>query len=244
MKTIKLFVKFAFTSLSPDAQPISLGITSNNDKTFYAEFTDFDINRCDDWVKKNVISKLEFNKRFSDDWCDNGDHLRRKLMGNIDNTSTSLREWLDLQFKDFNIQFVVDCSYLSSMWIIDLLDERLSCPGVALIPESVIPSNMTASDFVAELRRTWGNVILQESNDKIEWVKGYKQGLPILPKNICPIVEDLNTLVAYSEGISVKDAFETDRQALAWNPVLYNQQKYNALFDAEVIKTIYNDLTR
>jgi hypothetical protein len=76
MKTINLYFDFEFTSLSPDAQPISLGIVSddinktlmppcdvyhesvNYSKSFYAEFTDFDINRCDDWVKENVVGKL------------------------------------------------------------------------------------------------------------------------------------------------------------------------------------------
>ena len=80
---LKLFFDFEFSSLSPDAQPISLGIVSERmltgdhivnafrdqpmgdlSKSFYAEFSDFDLNRCDDWVKENVVSKLHnFNKQ-------------------------------------------------------------------------------------------------------------------------------------------------------------------------------------
>ncbi len=86
MKTINLFFDCEFTSLSPDAQLISIGVVSDEmttdinspvdeiakammgqkqskyfpSKSFYAELSDFDINRCDSWVKENVVSKFKF----------------------------------------------------------------------------------------------------------------------------------------------------------------------------------------
>ena len=313
-KTIKLFLKFHFTSLSPDAQPISLAVVSESllnaselnsaegvdmvealgsvmmsgstgldqkrineiedkmleSKSFYAEFSDFDINRCDDWVKENVISKLSWSKHGEGSsnykyGSDNSTNANRNIIGDTNFIKSGLSEWLS-QFKDFDIQFIVDCSYLSSMWIVELLDKRNSNPGVALIPESVIPNGVTGKDFIKELRKTHGNVILRDANneDKIEWVKGYKTGLPILPSNISPITEDLNQIIAREKGISIREAFEMNREELAFghhseglykrlknldsntaneltsNPIDGN--KLNALWDAKVIKTIYNKL--
>jgi len=129
MKTINLYFDFEFTSLSPDAQPISLGIVSDdlmpvdfpneypnadnadwvptNDyksKSFYAEFSDFDLNRCDDWVKENVVKKL---------WMDYGhntvfyDDNRWDSYGSFDYNKQMLEGYLE-QFSDYQIQFVKD----------------------------------------------------------------------------------------------------------------------------------------
>lgn len=166
MKAINLFFDMEFTSLSPDAQVISLGIVSEDimnpdnlakewldsdnpymplasellgksSKSFYAEFTDFDTNRCDDWVKENVVGKLkyhnyEYPKIMPDnivaniiDFKDMGrgtifQHEQTnetdlrvfhdsspELFGNTTFVKTVLKEWLK-QFSDYQITFVKD----------------------------------------------------------------------------------------------------------------------------------------
>jgi hypothetical protein len=197
MKAIKLFVKFHFTSLSLDAQPISMAIVSDDMPTvdfpseyprdefkgdthheFYAEFTDFDIDRCDDWVKYNVVSKLKYQVVGKVMLLNQGPDM--SIGGSIDYVSECLDEWLS-KFKDYRIQFVVDCSYLSSAWI-------------------------------------------------------------IIPENVSPVTRDLNELIATIKKISINEAFNMDRRELALIPVLYEQQRFNALYDAKIIKTIYNNL--
>lgn len=283
MEEIKLFVKFHFTSLSPDAQPISMAVVSEDyydsgdvanvidevmrnkakgiesktedeymreiakSTSFYAEFTDYDIERCDDWVKENVISKLEFEKRTDDDWVDNASLKEVKCMGKSSGIKARLNEWLK-QFEWFQIQFVVDCSYLSSMWIFDLLDERRDYKGMFLIPESLIPSNKTAEDFIKELK-TMQHAVVVGNDPKIEYLNTYKVGLPKLPKNVSPITEDLNDLLAYKIGISPKKAFDLDRGG-DMSKYLYDfcdklktsNPKYNAHWDAIVIKEVYQTL--
>lgn len=140
MKNINLYFDFEFTSLSPEAQPISLGIVSdeiielyggifvephNNKqdrieaaheihpsrytkgkvKSFYAEFADFDINRCDDWVKENVVSKLKFYKNVAPDIP--AENNLQCAIGNVEVVSEYLKQWLS-QFSDYQIQFVKD----------------------------------------------------------------------------------------------------------------------------------------
>lgn len=143
MKTLNLYFDMEFTSLSPDAQPISLGIVSDEisykdyasgmeintnpilgvlsgkykeksySKSFYAEFSDFDINRCDDWVKLNVIPKTDigYNKKYQNDYEPVPHYLTKdnfsRCVGDTDKVIKSLKEWLS-QFSDYQIQFVKD----------------------------------------------------------------------------------------------------------------------------------------
>ena len=81
-----------------------------------------------------------------------------------------------------------------------------------------------------------------------------KTGLPILPSNISPVPQDLNDLIAYKKGISVREAFELDREGLAASIKMMDDlmgfcaknnvtsPKHIALWDAKVIKAIFNKL--
>ena len=67
-----------------------------------------------------------------------------------------------------------------------------------------------------------------------------RYGLPKLPENISPVPADRNDLIAFKKGISVKEAFEFDREMLAGNTE--GASKHNSLFDAKIIKEIYNNI--
>jgi hypothetical protein len=68
----KIFFDLEFTGLTQHSTPVSLGMVSEDEKEFYAEFTDFDLLQVDDWLEENVISKLNYpdgktNKVFYDE---------------------------------------------------------------------------------------------------------------------------------------------------------------------------------
>lgn len=82
----------------------------------------------------------------------------------------------------------------------------------------------------------------------------FKIGLPKLPPNFPPVAQDLNDLIAQRKGISVSAAFDLDRDALVHgcgaiqvsellskSPSHTHKNIYNALWDAEVTKLIYNN---
>ena len=52
----KIFFDCEFTGLHKNTTLISIGLISDCGKTFYAEFTDYQV---DDWIRDNVISKLQ-----------------------------------------------------------------------------------------------------------------------------------------------------------------------------------------
>jgi len=196
-----------------------------NSKSFYAEFSDFDINRCDDWVKENVIKNLSLNdhERFL--------HHHNNLKRVKDDTRVikkSLSNWLEL-FKDYEITFVADCGCFDWYHLLQLIAEWETLPN--------------------------------KNDNYAKWcvaTNHYKTGLPKLPENISPVPLDLNDLIAHEKGISVREAFDMDRKWLvndctlkseistvwAMDMVNYDKHNHNSLFDSKIIKAIYEKLIR
>lgn len=57
---MKIFYDSEFTGLHQHTTLISIGLVAENGLAFYAEFTDFDKNQCDDWIKKNVLKHTQW----------------------------------------------------------------------------------------------------------------------------------------------------------------------------------------
>lgn len=229
MKEIKLFVDFEFTSLSPDAQIISLGVISDCGKSFYAEFTDFDISRCDDWVRNNVVSKLQnidsttaiLNGEIILGSKDSHKLVRESITCHLHDKFTNigfaLKYWLS-KFYDYKIQFVVDCGTWDWYWLLQLLAEWDLIENEEAFSGKCPTCGQSA-------------------------VLNYKRGLPKLPSNVSPVPMDLNDLIAFKKGISVSEAFDLNREFIAGAKIGdAATEKHNALWDAKVIKSIYEQL--
>ena len=67
-----------------------------------------------------------------------------------------------------------------------------------------------------------------------------------LPKNVNPACHDINQDIARHYGISEREAFDKSREEivaeLRSEPV--NGRKHNALYDAEVIRSIYHSINK
>ena len=292
MKELKLFVDFEFTSLSPDVQPISIGVVSediltkqvaedflsgNNNpclsKSFYSEFSDFDINRCGDWVKTNVVGKLTTNlvaeklgisfecakdaAKTSTNWSKEYCILKLTeneiaLVGNTWRIKEELKTWLS-QFSDYQITFVVDCGTWDWYHLLQLIGEW-----------EEKKREVRDGDEIYDITSEKG--ILISSMGDYELIVTTKTGLPKLPSNISPVPFELNQFIADKKGISVREAFDLNREELAYAenykvmnskvPVVsykkggiqfmdgeLDRNKHNALFDCKVMKAIYEKLS-
>jgi len=58
---MKIFFDTEFTGLHQNTTLISIGLISEDNRTFYAEFIDYDKSQVDNWIEKNVISNLLIN---------------------------------------------------------------------------------------------------------------------------------------------------------------------------------------
>lgn len=201
-------------------------------KSFYAEFSDFDINRCGDWVKKNVVEKLQLtdNERFL--------HHHNNLKRVKDDTRVikkSLANWMEL-FKDYQIQFVCDCGTWDWYWMVRLLAEWEEIPYSLVIPEMYIPDGKTLDDFIKEWEASPVKVVKTLPKEFVQ-VGNTRTGLPKLPSNISPVPEDLNDLIAIKKGISIREAFDLDREELTISKCLlideskFKQEEINNIIE-------------
>lgn len=344
MKTINLYFDFEFTSLSPDAQPISLGIVSDESpvigeklpisiftkdkiefhfkhfipeyvfymgtssfgtskfefdvlpefkkyysecnraafmasdssfinhksKSFYAEFSDFQIERCDNWVKENVVSKLKmFGKEepveYYEPYSDNV-----SLFSSTDGITQALFHWLH-QFSDYQIQFVVDCGTWDWYWMVQLLAEWDKKKELVFneTEHYLQPEHLRHKEELELFVKAKGreiirvvdmlpkvnmdikpNIISASVQDNSAYYIITKTGLPKLPDNISPVPFDLNDLIAIKYKLTPMEAFNVNRE-FEWSPNIDvsdqiefwgKSGKHNALWDAKVIKAIYNKL--
>lgn len=110
---MNLFFDMEFTGLHKNTTPISIGIVSEDGKTFYAEFTDYDESQCDDWIKENVTSELLYD---TEKWYEG--IADRQMYDNKQAISYALKDWIQ-QFD--TIQFVSDVCHYDFVLLIDLL---------------------------------------------------------------------------------------------------------------------------
>ena len=107
---INLYFDMEFTGLHQNTTIISIGIISEDGKTFYAELNDYDKKQVDKWLEDNVISNLELTEQ-KEVVEYNGDDVR--VYGNKKDLKKYLTEWLE-QFGDVKIWS--DC--LSYDWVL------------------------------------------------------------------------------------------------------------------------------
>lgn len=66
-----------------------------------------------------------------------------------------------------------------------------------------------------------------------------------LPKNVCPVCYDINTDIAKEYNVALVDAFDMNREMLLEEfDKVVKGSKHNSLYDAKVIKEIYNAIGR
>jgi hypothetical protein len=94
MKRTKVFLDTEFTGLHKNTTLISIGLVSG-EKTFYAEFTDYDEKQVGSWLKENVIDKLELNENehgLKADSCEGDSWL---FKGKSKHIAILLKKWLE-----------------------------------------------------------------------------------------------------------------------------------------------------
>jgi hypothetical protein len=106
MKT-KIFFDTEFTGLHQGTTLISIGLISECNKTFYAEFSDYDKTQVDDWIEENVINNLTLQGSPVDLPND------KRVVGDTTLIRQNLIEWLE-QFDE--VEMWSDC--LSYDWVL------------------------------------------------------------------------------------------------------------------------------
>ena len=118
-----IFFDTEFTGLQKDTDLISIGLITWGGSTFYAEFTDYRKELCDDWIKENVINKLVLsgpNPRMKP----NGINYH---IGTKAEIASALREWLG-QFLE-SVTLVSDVCHYDMTLFLDLFGGAFNAPN-------------------------------------------------------------------------------------------------------------------
>lgn len=207
-----------FTGLVPYTTLISIGMIDENGAKFYAEFTDYNKNLCDIWIKENVLANLIFKRALED--------LRKAY---------------------------ADGNY-------DFFSEDLAAAGIADDNER----NMFvrgSSDYIRDKLRMW----IEEIPERVQLISDIGHydmtllcnlfgGAFELPKNVNPvcydICQDFCMFKILKNGLSesdiMKKSFDMPREEVLTElgGTLPSGSKHNALYDAEVIKGIYERMRK
>lgn len=150
---------------------------------------------------------------------------------------------------DFNRKLV-------TKWIFDNVIDNLMYTDDD--PQFLRESSLTrivkgTSEYVGECLRDWIDKLYFYHSSEIQFISdvshydtvllfGLFGGAINLPKYISPAVYDINQMISERCGISMKEAFDISREELILGS--YGEcpdgEKHNSLYDARVIKTIYD----
>lgn len=137
-----LYLDLEMTYLDMDADIISIGIISKDNRKFYAEFTDVDKNKIEknkDFLQKNVLNNLILKSEKDEKY--NIDDTR--VLGDTKKITRELMNWL-LQFD--KCQFVADCGHYDFALLLKLFGGALNCPK-SISPVYIEINNLLANYF-------------------------------------------------------------------------------------------------
>lgn len=143
---MNIYMDCEFTGLHKDTTLISIGIISEDGRTFYAELNDYNESQVDDWLQENVVDKLKFKcplegeqeyyiaSRHSDNTL--GHNIYDSYSVELRCDKLTLREELDKWLSQFNdVEAWSDC--LAYDWVLfnDIFGHAFNIPkNVYYIP--------------------------------------------------------------------------------------------------------------
>ena len=148
MKIANVYFDTEFTELSLRGKLISIGMVTDDDAIFYAEFNDYDKESCSDWVKENVIKNLIYTgKEFNNKLC----KVDPSVI--IYGDSTAIKESLISWFEELlektgsdSIQFISDVCHYDFVFLINLFGTAFDLPDY-ICPACYDINQRIASDF-------------------------------------------------------------------------------------------------
>lgn len=218
---MNLYFDTEFTGLHKDTTLISIGIVSENGKKFYAEFLDFDFDQVNGWIEENVLDNLILKKLFAI-------LVESSMLEMVEEWRKNGYEVSDYPVVDNKRRFVYETKREK-----DGLTEVVGEKGWVREKLSKWLQQFDSVQFVSDVCH-YDFVLLIDLFGSA-WD---------LPKNVPPVCHDISQDIARHYGISDAEAFDKSREEIVKELCGHEIEgrKHNALYDAEVIKAIYNEV--
>ncbi len=115
---MKVFFDCEFTGLHKDTTLLSIGLISEKNQIFYAEFTDYAREQCNTWILENVFPGLATQN--------NDIYIPSLHVGTKQDIKTSLKNW----FRQFDsVELVSDVCHYDMVLLIDIFGDAFSLPS-------------------------------------------------------------------------------------------------------------------
>lgn len=124
---MRLFFDTEFTGLHKNTTLISLGIIAENNKCFYAIFTDYDTKQVDGWIEEHVLSNLKLPKKLTKKFD------ITEVTGTKVEVKEALLKWLDSLNSDY-FEMVSDVCHYDMVLFIDIFGTAFD------LPKSICPA--------------------------------------------------------------------------------------------------------
>lgn len=220
----KIFLDSEFTGFSKDSTLISIGLVTEDNIGFYAEFTDYDKMQIDDWLQTNVLNNLI------------GDKL-------IKQRTQRHKELDEKRFGSESMSFPKDLFSFEDYGCQNEHSEMIVAPSSVI--KQVLKNWFESLPFIKKLvdsKRMSGNPYfpmedhVQIWSDVLAWdwvlfndlLAEYDSGFPMIPQYIHYIPIDVSSVMV-AKGIDP----DIDREKYVG---VEKKFKHNALWDANVIK--------
>ena len=154
---MNIYFDTEFTGLHKNTTLISIGLVDENNRTFYAEFTDFDQSQVNDWILENVIEHLICNKpenRGKIGTSIVGD--KTVVVGDKNIIKSELENWLS----EYNeVELISDVCHYDMVLFISIFGDAFS------IPKNVCPA---CYDINQDIARFNGSSIMEAFDESRE----------------------------------------------------------------------------
>lgn len=131
---MKVFFDMEFTGLHQNTTPISIGcVCEGSTASFYAEFTDYDIDQVDDWIRDNVLIHLRLKREHGDPtqiYHDSAFKDAVRVSGNKEAIASALYTWLYRihEIDGQSVEMWSDCLAYDWMLLCELFKGALNIP--------------------------------------------------------------------------------------------------------------------
>lgn len=214
---MNLYFDTEFTGLHKDATLVSIGIAAENEKKFYAEFSDYDRKQCNEWIEENVINHL--------------------TLSGLAATRKSKEKIQDLQSKGYEVSN--QPSIPTSYSIMEYGIKHETQDGTTKVYGDCVWISLQLEKWLSQFEEV--QFVSDVCHYDMVLLINIFGGAFDLPRNVSAACHDINQDIAKHYGISDREAFDKSREdivsELCGGCIAGN--KHNALYDAEVIKSIY-----
>lgn len=136
----RVFFDTEFTGLHQSTTLISIGMVSDDGRTFYAELNDYDKTQVDGWIREHVIHNLK-HRNTTAEFIATTTRGDIEMLGNREQVRNAIVDWLEPYEQ---VQLVSDVCHYDMVLFISLFG------GAFDLPEKIAPVCVDVNQILAE----------------------------------------------------------------------------------------------